>query len=315
MPGLEIRPFAEEHLDDAAALLAARHARHRVAEPLLPEPSDFRSHVEEAWLQEGASGAIALRGQQHVGYLFGAPRERDVWGANVWVELAGHAVEDPEVVRDLYASAAGQWVEESRTRQYAIVPASEAALVDAWFRLGFGQQHAFGIRELPEVPGPFVGVREAEERDLDALVELAPLVREHQGLSPVFSPGPALHAPHELRRETAEELTSPDIGNLVAEADGRIVGNFVVVPAEMSTMHSGLARPDAASFLGWAATRPDVRGTGVGVALTNAAFAWAKERGYRTMVTDWRVTNLLSSRFWPGRGFRTSFLRLYRSIP
>jgi hypothetical protein len=27
------------------------------------------------------------------------------------------------------------------------------------------------------------------------------------------------------------------------------------------------------------------------------------------------VTNLLASRFWPRRGFRTSFLRLYRSIP
>jgi hypothetical protein len=27
------------------------------------------------------------------------------------------------------------------------------------------------------------------------------------------------------------------------------------------------------------------------------------------------VTNLLASRFWPKRGFRTAFLRLYRSIP
>jgi hypothetical protein len=33
------------------------------------------------------------------------------------------------------------------------------------------------------------------------------------------------------------------------------------------------------------------------------------------MVTAWRETNLLSSRFWPARGFRRSFLRLYRSIP
>jgi hypothetical protein len=45
------------------------------------------------------------------------------------------------------------------------------------------------------------------------------------------------------------------------------------------------------------------------------ALARAVEEGYRTMVTDWRVTNLLASRFWPNRGFRTSFLRLYRSIP
>jgi hypothetical protein len=33
------------------------------------------------------------------------------------------------------------------------------------------------------------------------------------------------------------------------------------------------------------------------------------------MVTDWRMTNMLASRFWPKRGFRVTFLRLYRSIP
>jgi hypothetical protein len=36
MARLEIVPFSDEHLDAAAALLAARHARHRAAESLLP---------------------------------------------------------------------------------------------------------------------------------------------------------------------------------------------------------------------------------------------------------------------------------------
>ena len=49
--------------------------------------------------------------------------------------------------------------------------------------------------------------------------------------------------------------------------------------------------------------------------LPAVTFAWARERGHETMVVDWRVTNLLASRFWPRRGFRESFLRLYRSIP
>jgi hypothetical protein len=44
-------------------------------------------------------------------------------------------------------------------------------------------------------------------------------------------------------------------------------------------------------------------------------FAWARNAGYATIVVDWRATNLLSSGFWPKRGFRTTFLRLYRSIP
>ena len=80
-------------------------------------------------------------------------------------------------------------------------------------------------------------------------------------------------------------------------------------------MHVGLGRPDGAAFLGFAVTHPDVRGSGAGLALTEASFRWARERGYEVMVTDWRATNLLSSRFWPSRGFRSTFLRLYRSIP
>ena len=80
-------------------------------------------------------------------------------------------------------------------------------------------------------------------------------------------------------------------------------------------MHHGLAQPDGAACITWAASRPDVRGSGAGLALMEAALAWAHEQGYATMVTDWRETNLLASRFWPARGFRRSFLRLYRSIP
>ena len=92
------------------------------------------------------------------------------------------------------------------------------------------------------------------------------------------------------------------------------MGNFFVCPLELSSAHSGLARPPGASFLGFAITYPEARGTGAGVALTDASFAWAREHGYETMVTDWRETNLLSSRFWPRRGFRTSFLRVHRWI-
>jgi len=84
---------------------------------------------------------------------------------------------------------------------------------------------------------------------------------------------------------------------------------------ERSREHHGLLAPDDGCFLGFAATLPDSRGSGIGVSLTEAALQWAREQGYRTMITDWRETNLLSSRFWPRRGFRTTFFRLYRSIP
>jgi GNAT superfamily N-acetyltransferase len=67
--------------------------------------------------------------------------------------------------------------------------------------------------------------------------------------------------------------------------------------------------------LAFAVTRDEVRGSGTGVALTAFALRWACEQGFRSMTVDWRSVNLLSSRFWPRRGFRPQYLRLYRAVP
>jgi ribosomal protein S18 acetylase RimI-like enzyme len=315
MPGLEIQPFADDHLDAAADLLAERHARHREAEPLLPDVTDFRPHVEETWHADGASGWFALTDDEPAGYLIGSPRG-EVWGeGNVWVGLAGHAVREPEIVRDLYRAAASAWVEQGLRRHYALVPATETALVDAWFRLSFGAQHAQGIQEVPApangVPG-FV-VRQGGPDDAETAARIDLMLPEYQAGSPVFGAGrpPSLE---ELVAEYAESLGN-DEGILLVEQDGRAVGLLTVADVSRSGMHGGLSRPERAAILGFAATVPEVRGSGAGIALTNACFDWAREHGYETIVVDWRETNLLSSRFWPKRGFRRTFLRLYRSIP
>jgi len=314
MPGLEIQPFSEEHLDAAGDLLAERHRRHREAEPLLTEPADYRAEVEALWGGEQASGAVAQRDGRVVGYLLGIRKDDRVWGQNVWVDPAGHAVDEAEDLRDLYATAAARWVDEGRTRHYAVAPASDTPLLQAWYRLGFGQQQALAIREVPDATMP-ENVRLAEERDIEPLVELGPLLSDHQGGSPVFAGWRSLETEEEIRQEVIDDLANPEFGLFVAEQEGRIVGGFELVPTALSPMHASLAQVEGAALLSWAVTRPDVRGSGAGVALTDACFAWARERGYEVMVTDWRVTNLLSSRFWPRRGFRETFLRLYRSIP
>jgi GNAT superfamily N-acetyltransferase len=309
MPGLEIQPFSEGVVGAAAELLAGRHRRHRDAEPLLAAELDFRAELEV----QAADGVVGLRDGRVVAYLVGIRKPDETWGPNVWVESAGHAAMEAEDLRDLYAEAAAQWVDEGRTRHFVQAPASDAPLLDAWDRLSFGRQHAMGIREIPEVEWP-EGVRLADERDLDAIIDIAPVLPDHQDQSPVFGTVPR-ESEEELRTEIGEDLENPEIANFVAELDGRVVGNLVICPTELSGAHSGLARVPGAALLAYAATKPEVRGLGTGVAMTNAAFAWAREQGYETMVTDWRETNLLSSRFWPKRGFRRTFLRLYRSIP
>ena len=313
MSRLELRAFTDEHLDAAGSLLAARHRAHRVGEPLLSEHYEgtvaARAEVGSLWSKEHASGAVALREGQVAGFLLGTRKDDRIWGANVWVEAAGFAVDEPEVIRDLYAFASQQWVEEGRTRHYAVVPALEDQL-GAWFRLSFGAQQAHGITEVGERSWP-PGTRRAELRDIEALVELAPLIAEHQALAPVYSGVEFREDATELRAQLVAEIENDAFGELVYEQDGRVVACFEVLPVE----EGKIEEPTGAAYLSWAASLPDVRGSGAGVALTDAAFAWAHDHGHAAMLTDWRETNLLSSRFWPARGFRRCFLRLYRSIP
>ncbi|MDP9227371.1 MAG: GNAT family N-acetyltransferase [Actinomycetota bacterium] len=309
----EICAFAEDHLDAAGLLLAARHREHRAAEVLLSE--DFedakatRAEVVSLWSQEHASGAVALRQGQMVGFLLGTRKNDQTWGANVWVEAAGYAVNEPELIRDLYAFSSQRWVDEGRTRHYALVPGLDDH-VGAWFRLSFGAQQAHGIKDVdPRVWPP--GTRRAEHRDIEALVELAPLIFDHHALAPVFSGIDLAENADELRAMLAADIANNKLGELVFERDGRVVACFEIVPVEKGS----IVEPEGAAYLAWAASLPNVRGSGAGLALTEAASAWAHEHGYATMLTDWRETNLLSSRFWPARGFRRFFLRLYRSIP
>src|SRR6476646_3692531 len=159
MPAPEIQPFSDEHLEGAATLLEERHNHHRAVEPGLPASVNYRAEVEDLWNAKERSGAVAIRDGELVGYLLGAHREDERWGSNIWVEYAGHAVREPELVRDLYGAAAEEWVARGRNAHYALVPATDPELVDAWFRLSFGAQHAAAIQETPESPSaPPAGV-------------------------------------------------------------------------------------------------------------------------------------------------------------
>jgi ribosomal protein S18 acetylase RimI-like enzyme len=147
----------------------------------------------------------------------------------------------------------------------------------------------------------------ADEHLPEAAALLAERHRRHRSAEPLLS------GRYEDPAAAAEELHrawgAPGASGAAAIRDGRLAGYLVGAP------RPGAVWGPNACYLGFASTLPEFRGQGLGLALTDAVLARAREQGYPSMVTDWRVTNLLASRFWPRRGFRTSFLRLYRSIP
>ena len=315
-----MRPFAAEHIEPAAELLAARHRAHRTVEPLLPASYEAvdacRAEISAVLEQPDASGAIAYADGRPVGYVLGAPKPNSSWGNNVWVEHAGHAVEDAETIRDLYASAAERWVAEGRTAHYALVPAHDRGLVDAWVRLAFGHQHSHGIREVPAVAYPVpehITIRPPERAEIPVLAEIDTYLPDHQARSPVFSSGP-LDKLEERIAEWEKDFDDPNYTTLVAEVGGHVVGAAVGCSLTLSGSHKGLAQPENAGFLGFAAVLPSARGSGAGRALGEAVLNWGIEAGHDCAVTDWRATNLLSSRTWPRLGYRESFVRMHRLI-
>jgi hypothetical protein len=84
MGALTVIPFADEHLDDAARLLAGRHHRQRLSEPLLDprfEDEDVaRAEVELLWQQDDSSGAVGIREGRMTGYVLGVRRSDSTWG-------------------------------------------------------------------------------------------------------------------------------------------------------------------------------------------------------------------------------------------
>jgi GNAT superfamily N-acetyltransferase len=293
MPDVEIRPFSDEHLDAAASLLRERHERHLAAEPLLARDVDFRAQLR-------GDGVVALRDGELRAYLLGQTTAEDAF-----VDFAGCAAAEPELLRDLYAALAPRW-ERDRHRVY--VPATDTALVDVWFRLAFGLQFTLAVRE-PE-PGAGEGVRPGSADDLGAVVALEQEFTRHLHAAPSFS-GRAELSDDELRADWEGTWDDDRFTHFVAERDGHVVGHALLYRRD----RGDLRVPENSIDLALVVTLPEVRGTGAGRALVTHSLGWAYDQGFGAVTIDWRVVNLLADRFFRAGGFRPTFVRLYRHVP
>src|SRR5439155_8715674 len=121
-------------------------------------------------------------------------------------------------------------------------------------------------------------IRLATPNDLEAIIDFDELLYAHQQAPPSFS---ELTTPprEELRSET-EELWGENTGYVpfLAECDGSAVGFLLLYPRPTGDLRV----PEQNIDLSFAATRNDVRGTGVGLALTAHAMNWAHTNGFRS---------------------------------
>jgi ribosomal protein S18 acetylase RimI-like enzyme len=166
--------------------------------------------------------------------------------------------------------------------------------------------HAYGVRESggERVPAPGVTIRRGGTEDLATALQIDRLIQEAQSVSPSYSAVAAEEAPD--RAGWLETLAATETAYFVAENETGAVGHTTLYPDPSHTQALHLASTAVVTA---------ARGVGIGVALTTHALAYTAEQGFPQLRTNWRVTNLAASRFWPARGFQLTHIRLVRRLP
>ena len=319
---VELIPFHAEMFDQAAQLLAAWHRANRRAQPDLPpgyeDPANAKRALAAAAKKNYAAGVAAVNGSRLLGYLIGDLDIAQMWGRSGWVRSAGYAVADGqslELLRDLYAVLGDQWVKAGCFNHHILIPAQAEELAKIWFSLSFGIQHVRAILALegislekPSTPAG-VNIRRLGPDDRELIADFSHLIWEHQVLAPVW----AIHLPEIKDRQGWAELAEdPQVVAWLATLDGQPAATQSYYPSELG--EDLLFVPENCAHLAAAGTQPWARRRGLMEALTRNGLADIYTRGFRWCETDWRSTNLLSSRYWPKQGFQPAYYRLARQI-
>jgi hypothetical protein len=319
---VEIIPFQDDLFDQAAGLLAERHRQNRRSQPGLPAcyetPENAGRALAAAIQRKFAGGVAAVDGSRLVGYMIGDLDIDQMWGRSGWVRPAGYAVAEGqslELLRDLYAHLGDRWVKSGCFVHYALVPAQVEELARTWFSLCFGIEHVRGIQSLetislekPAMPAG-VEIRQVGPQDRELIADFSDVIWQHQVLAPVWT----VRMPENNDREGWAELAQdPEVIAWLATLDGRPAATQSYYPSELG--EDLLFVPESCVHLAAAGTQPWARRRGIMEALTRIGLADLFTRDFRWCETDWRSTNLLSSRYWPRHGFQPAYYRLARRI-
>jgi GNAT superfamily N-acetyltransferase len=315
---LTIAPFDRaRHMRPASILLAERHARDRARDPRLPAafevPDACRPLIEQALDQLRAYGVVVKDAGDIVGFA--------VMSAQVFPQThflasffplrgttIGHASHasapgrEYDVYREMYGALAEHFVALGYFDHGINVSASDVAVIEAMFTLGFGRSMAAAVRGVGPTAktAASVEVHEASAEDAEVIFKLNEELTLHHARSPIFNPfiRESDEASHEMQRSL---LADPaENAHWVAYDDGKAVGmNTFMQPGFLAPM----TLPDKTIYLFQGIVTQDARAGGVGTAILQRGVDWAREKGYDHIALHFASSNISGSRFWQSSGF------------
>lgn len=315
----EFRAIALADIPAMARLLISRQIREISAFPFLQNRSCSIEHAEaflgKLLTKESAIGMAAFTGGQLAGYILGEIKDDPIRGRHIWASYEGLAVREnlsPELIRALYAAVSDLWLERGCFRHYILIPLGNRVYLEALQHLSFFIQQVHAVMDLAQYK-PFalssdVQVRIADKTDREKMGRLSGIIQAYQNAAPTFEPVLS-EAAADIKAGYEGLVEDTDVTILLAERDGKELGFHLYGDAA-----PGLMSPDGGAELCVAGTYPSHMGSGIGKKLMNEGCALMGARGFRHLATDWRITNLASSTFWPKCGFLPIAYRMVRHI-
>jgi ribosomal protein S18 acetylase RimI-like enzyme len=303
-----VRKLLPGDIGQVVQRIGARLGDDAALQPLV-NPEISLDELAGALRAATASTWIALDNGRLVGHLYGALLENDVYGPGVWIGPDGVSFDSDEVLADLYAVAAQEWIDAGAREHYAWV-LDHWSSTQAWYELGFARMHLRGVLELkrPRTHALSDGyrLRKGSMEDLDTCVRLTSELDDAQARGPSF----ALDLPTESQRdELAETLEDPDATLFIVERESQAVAQCItfVPPPRRGSFDSTL-------HLSAVVVSEQHRGRGVATSMIDFALEEARAARLEFAETNWRVTNRQASRFWTRYGFASTYVRLHRTI-
>lgn len=271
--------------------------------------------LEELFNDSKVIGIGAFVNDELVGYIMGEIKFNNRIGRAAWVPYDGIAIREDqssELIRHLYAKASVLWLEQGCFSHYTLVPIANTVYYEAFLKLSFAIEQVHAVMKIEEYK-PFenaadADIRLANKMDSEVLGKMSSIISTFQNSAPVFIPAlPEVLV--NIKRAFKGLGEEEDVIVFIAEKDKKELGF-----QEYEMITPNLMTPDDGIELCTAGTYSSQMGSGIGKKLMNEGCRVIKEKGYGSITTDWRITNLASSTFWPKCGFKPVAYRMIRFI-
>lgn len=319
MKNYNFRVLTVQDIPSMSALSIERQTLEASTYPFLNNSSLNEKHLTERLSEllnkSNETGLGIFKDNELIGYIIGQVKLDTLRGRHIWVSYEGIALKSGhsfELLRKLYEKVSVLWLEQGCFTHYMVIPLGSTVYLEALQGLSFSIQQVHGVMKtadyVPFKVDSVIKVRRADRTDREVMGQMSNLINAYQNAAPTFEPAWPERI-FDIKEGYKSTVDDEDATIFFALLDKKALGFQAYWPTEPELM-----APDNSVELSIAGTYASEMGKGIGKRLMNESILLLTEKGYSTITTDWRITNLSSSTFWPKCGFKPIAYRMVRSI-